>query len=165
MEQALPFLVPILITLGLFIMIGWIVWVDARRRREQSMSAAEIHSKLLEKFATSQELVDFLQTDEGRRFLESAAGPRLNPLEKIIRSIKYGTILAVFGLGLLLLGLMGRVDDDGALTVIGFMFESVGVGFLISAAISHYFSKRWGLYRGENLPGSEVFVPKPGATT
>ena len=164
MERDLQMLVPILITLGFFIMIGWIVWVDARRRREMSKNAAEIHNKLLEKFATSHELVDFLQTDEGRRFLENSAGPRLNPLEKIIRSIKYGTILATLGVGLLVLGLLNRVDDEGGLTVFGFIIEGIGAGFLISAAVSHYFSKRWGLYPNENVPQPDVFVSKPMET-
>jgi hypothetical protein len=164
MKEALPFLVPILIASGLFIMIGWIVWVDARRRHNQSKIASEIHGKLLDKFASSQELVDFLQTNEGRRFLESAGGPRANPLERVLKSIKLGVILTIVGLGWLLLGLTQRFDDEGALSLIGFLFESVGIGFLVSAAISYYFSKRWGLYAGTGLPRPDMAVSKPEET-
>lgn len=161
MERTLPFLIPILISLGLFAMVGWIVWVDARRRQAQSKAAAETHSKLLEKFTSSQELVEFLQTDEGRRFLESAAGPRLSPLEGVLRSARYGVILTIFGLGWLLLSLTGRYDDDGALTLIGVLIGSVGIGFLVSAAVSYYLSKKWGLLTAIGSGKPNTFVSKP----
>jgi hypothetical protein len=161
MERVLPFLIPILISLGLFAMVGWIVWVDARRRQTQSKTAGETHSKLLEKFTSSQDLVAFLQTDEGRLFLESASGSRLGPPERILRSVHYGVILTVAGLGWLSLGLTGRYDDDGALTVVGVLIGTVGVGFLVSAAVSSYLSKKWGLFTATGSGASSTFVTKP----
>ena len=162
MESTLPFLIPILLGLGLFVMVGWIAWVDARRRQMQSKSAADIHMRLLDKFATSQEFVEFLQTDEGRRFMENAAGPQAHPLERVLRSVRYGVVLVVFGLGWLALGLTDRFNDEGAITFMGFLFESVGIGFLASAAITYYFSRKWGLYTGANLPKADVFVSRSG---
>ena len=138
--------------------------MEAHKRRAFAKAAAEIHAKLLEKFTTSQELVDFLRTDEGRRFLENTAGPQANPLERTLRSIRYGVILTIIGVGWLLLGLTNRFDDDGALTVIGFFFESVGLGFLASAGISHYFSRKWGLYNGTDSHKTDLFAAKPNET-
>src|SRR5206468_4142245 len=140
------FLVPIVVALGLFIMIGWVAWVESRRKQVQAKMAGEVHAKLLEKFATSDELVNFLRTDEGRRFMANAAGPGLNPLERILRSIKIGVVLVAIGVGWLLLGLTNRFDDEGALTLIGFVFESAGAGFLVAAGVSYYFSKKWKLF-------------------
>ncbi|CAN5434803.1 MAG: hypothetical protein ACR2GW_10995 [Pyrinomonadaceae bacterium] len=164
MERVLPFLVPILISLGLFVMVGWIVWVNSRRRQAEAKAAAETHGKLLEKFTSSQELVDFLHTDEGRRFLESAAGPRLSPLEGVLRFARYGVILTIFGLGWLSLNLLGRYDDDGAFTLIGVLLGAVGVGFLVSAAVSYYLSQKWGLLTAIGSSKLNTFAAKPGET-
>ena len=146
MNSIMPFLVPIITSLALFTMISWIVWVEARRRQMQSKSVAELQSQLLAKFGSAQEFVQFMQTDEGRRFLATLAQVRLSPAERVLRSIRIGVILTIIGLGWLSLALTGRFDDDGALTVIGVLFLATGIGFLISAAISYRLSKAWGVF-------------------
>lgn len=143
MRDMMPFLIPILTSLGFFIMVGWIVWVDARRRQMQSKSIAELQSQLLERFGSAQEFVAFSQTEEGRRFLSTLASQRLNPLERILRSVRIGVILTIVGLGGLLLAMVYRFDEEG-FTIAGIVL-ALGIGFLVSAGVSYRLSKSWGL--------------------
>ena len=64
----------ILIVGTLASLVGWIVWVISTnvRRRQATEKVAALHSKLLEQCANSNELLRYLESEQGRRFLESA---------------------------------------------------------------------------------------------
>ena len=160
MEEILPFLVPILISLGLFTMIGWIVWVNARRRQAKIQAQTELNNRLLEKFGSAAEFVDFLQTEEGRHFLGSLSMEGLSPAERILRSVRTGVILSVAGLGGLLLSRLSGLDQR-AFIIIGITALALGIGFLVSAAVSYRLSKSWGLLAATEPGKPNVFVSAP----
>ena len=57
--------------------LTWLVktLVDYRRWLRISRVQAEVHTKLLDRFASSEELLSYIQTPAGRRFLESSPIP------------------------------------------------------------------------------------------
>jgi hypothetical protein len=113
----------------------------------------DVHTKLLEKFGSNEELLRYAETPAGRRFLESApialepAAPRMSaPFSRILWSIQAGAVLGVAGLGLLYVS-SEMVDEIAQFFFsIGVLTLALGVGFGVSAAISFFLSRRLGLF-------------------
>jgi hypothetical protein len=139
-----------LVTMFFFGNIAWVGWVliNAIRRTKVARAQAEVQSKLLDKFGSSQELLAYMQTDAGQRFIQVESEPVVtkSPHAKILGSIKVGTILTFLGLGLLLLSIWFR--DDAPLGF-GTISLAIGLGFLVSSGISYKLSKTWGLFDRE----------------
>jgi hypothetical protein len=133
-----------------FCNVGWIGWViiSAIRRTKIARAQAEVQSKLLDKFGSSQELLAYMQTDAGQRFIqvESEPVPTKNPYTKILGSITVGTILSCLGIGLLLLA---AVFNEDAPIILGTIAFAIGLGFLISSGLAYKLSKSWGLFDRE----------------
>jgi hypothetical protein len=134
------------ILIGLFVTICWVVYQASEfgRRGQRLKAQAELHSRLLEKFGSAREVVDFLQTPGGAQFVESISSDRENPASGILRSAHRGIILVVLAAGCL--GLHWHyLGSDNPLLVIGVVLLCLGIGFLISAAVSHRLSRTLGL--------------------
>ena len=58
---------PILIMFALAFLTGWIVWVVSNNKRKSrvEMGQAEMQTKLLDKFGSSEELMAYLQSEPG----------------------------------------------------------------------------------------------------
>ncbi len=134
-----------------------VIWIirsvlEHRRWARSSKVQAEVHNKVMERFTSNEELLAYIQTPVGRRFLESAplpvetpARPVGAPFSRILWSVQAGMVLAAAGLGLLFVS--GRVVDEVAemLFAVGVLALAVGVGFVVSAAVSLLLSQRLGL--------------------
>jgi len=147
MEALLPFLV----VLSIFSTVAWVIrgFVLSRQRIQVARLQAEMQTRLLEKFGTSQELLAYLQSAPGERFVESATIESPKPYGRILGSMQSGVILALVGIALLFLS--GRIPeaDDGFL-FLGTVGLALGVGFLLSAVLAHRLSRAWGLIDGRS---------------
>jgi hypothetical protein len=145
----------------LFATFGWVVWaiVEGRRRWMTVKARGEFYNRMIEKFGSAREFVDFLQTEGGLRFLETFSTERIGPMDRILGSAQKGCILTIVGLGLLLLGWKYRLEED-VFTVLGTVVLALGIGFLVSAGISYRLSKGWGLLAGME-PGRPQLASKP----
>jgi hypothetical protein len=155
MGDAGPFLVFVII-------LGALLWVfkvilDNRRWGKVAKVQSEVHSKLLEKFSNSQELLAYMGTEPGKRFLESqpfqleaeGARPTPYPLGRMLFSVQLGTVVLLVGLGLLFLkGHIADTEGARACLVLGTLAGTVGIGFLLSAAASYALSQHLGLLEG-----------------
>jgi len=123
-------------------LVGWVMYLftEARRRQGRLKAQSELNGRLLDKFATAQEIVQFLQTPGGAQLLESFSGDRESPARGVLRSMHRGIILSVLSAGCLALAWHYR-DYDNPLLVIGVTLLSLGVGFLISAAVTGRLAK------------------------
>ena len=145
------------------IVVGALLWIlrvilENRRWGRLAKVQAEAHSKLLERFGSSQELLAYMATEPGKRFLESAPIPveleqqsRFSaPLGRILWSAQLGLILALGGAGLLYI--RGSVRDaDEPLLVFGTLGLTFGIGFILSSIVSYGLSRHLGLLdRSEN---------------
>src|SRR5215467_2372990 len=130
----------------LLFLMGFVVWTifSTIRRYKTTKLQAGLQTKLLEKFGTGQELLAYVQSDAGKRFLESLTMEQRTPYGRILGAAQAGVILVLLGLALLFL--RGRVAaaDEGFL-VFGTIVLSLGIGFGISAALSYFLSKSFGL--------------------
>jgi hypothetical protein len=132
----------------------WIIRsvLDHRRWARTSKVQTEVHTKLLDRFTANEDLLAYIQTPVGRRFLESApipleapARPVGAPYTRILWSLQAGLVLAAAGFGFLFVS--GRVIEEVSQVffAVGVLALAVGVGFVVSAAASLLLSQRLGL--------------------
>ena len=148
-------LTAILVPLGSFAMVVWIIRtvIAGRRRREELQVLATLHGRLLDKIDDGPALREFMESDGGRRLLSSFARERGVNHERILASVHAGVVLTALGIAFLGIGQFARVNDEGGVSILGTVIFALGAGFLISSALSHHLSKKWGLFdeRGTDL--------------
>ena len=132
-----PYLVAIISVVTVFSAIGFIGWLLYRRGQTQLQARTEFHRQLLDKFTSGTEFAGFLNSSGGQRLLQDLAGHRVDAKERIIRGTRFGVVLTVLGLAALLL----RHD----LAVPGALVLALGIGLLLSAAISYRLSRHLGV--------------------
>jgi hypothetical protein len=127
-------------------------WVRIAKTQE------EVHSKLLDRLTSNEDLLAYVQSPAGKNFLESApislesgrAGLG-SPIGRILISIQTGVVLMFAGTGLALS--LRRLETTLAtepLSVIAALMIAVGIGFSVSAVIAYLFSRRMGLIQEKN---------------
>jgi len=150
---------------GFGLAVGLLVWlirtlVDYRRWSRLSKVQTEVHTKLLDRFTANDDLLAYIQSPAGAKFLESSpialdAAPRSvgAPLGRILWSVQGGVVLLAGGVGLLVIS--GRAVDatsQQSLQALGVLGIALGLGFLISAIISFVISRRLGLIEPPSAP-------------
>lgn len=140
----------IIIVPSLFFMIGYIVYVivDGYRRRQQTRVFTEFHSKLLERIGSAKEFGEFFGSDAGQQFLSSLSSSESGaPQLRILRSLQTGLVLFAVGFGFFLL--VDRrtfsLETTDGLMVIATAATAIGIGLVVSTAMSYVLSKRMGL--------------------
>jgi len=141
--------VAVLIPSGFFIMVAFVVFTVARSRAAQAQMQAEVQAKLIERFTSAPELVEFLQSKPGKEFMGGVDTlPKLHASDRILSGIRKGIITAILGVGFLLLCLSRDVYNEGFL-ITGGILTAIGVGYFVSTFVSIRLSRAWGL-----MPGS-----------
>jgi len=97
---------------------------------------------LIEKFGSAQDLGELLQTLNGKRLLADLSTAGGSPLQSVLSSIQKGLFALLVGLGAML---AGGIEDLEPLVIVGGLFACAGLAFLISAGMTYWLSKSWGL--------------------
>jgi len=161
-ERVMQLIVPYLVFVCALAAVLWLIYVLLQNRRwtRASRLQVEAHTKLMDRFGSNQELLAYMQSEAGRRFLEAApipmdieAGQRLpNVVSRVLLSLQVGVVLGLLGFGLLFL--RRALPHEGApLLVIGTVFLMPGLGFVVSAVITWVLAGKLGLMPGVE-PGS-----------
>ena len=143
--------------LGFGMAIGLIVWlirtiIDYRRWNRLAKVQTDAHTRILDRFSANEDLLAYIQSPAGAKFLESSpitldASPRSigAPLGRILWSVQAGLVLAAAGVGLQMAS--GRVSGEASqpFLVLGTLGIALGIGFVISAVASFVISRRLGL--------------------
>jgi hypothetical protein len=133
------------LVIALFGFIVWIIFSTIARFKTAKLQAG-IQTKLLEKFGSGQDLLAYVQSDAGKRFLESLAMDQRTPYGRILGAAQASVILVLLGLGLMFLRGAIRGAEEGFL-IGGTVTLSLGLGFGVAAALSYFLSKSFGLLR------------------
>jgi hypothetical protein len=140
------------------VVTGVIIWlirtvIEQRRWGRLSRIQAEVHSKLMDRFSSNDELMTYVQTPSGRRFLESGpsplaeAGPAMSaPFARILWSVQAGVVGVMAGFGLIFVS--SRLTDEPSqfFYVVGIVTLALGLGFVASAGAAYALSRRLGLF-------------------
>jgi hypothetical protein len=135
----------------------WLVKTTLEQRRWNRLSKiqAEVHSKLMDRFSSNDELITYVQTPSGRRFLESGPSPLQEsssprtmgaPFARILWSVQIGVIMLVAGLGLLFVSTRTIEEAREFFFIFGCLALALGAGFTVSAAASYFLSRKLGLF-------------------
>jgi len=131
-------------------MFAWMVWIvfSTIRRYKIARLQAEVQTKLLDKIGAGQDLPAYAQTEAGKQMLESLKVERVSPHARIIGALQAGVVMTIMGVALL--SLRGHVQGgEQGFLIIGTVVLALGVGFGVSAVISYYLSKSFGLLNGD----------------
>lgn len=133
----------------------WLVraFIQHRRWLKASTVQADIHTKLMERMHTNEELLAYVQSPAARRFLEAAPirpesdSPSFSaPVGSIIWSMMAGVVLSILGGGFRYAGNFVRDDGQDAFKVVGIIVLSLGIGFIFASLMAFAVSSRLGLF-------------------
>ena len=149
-SDGIPFLVFVCLLLGLL----WLTQVLLENRRWNRIFKlqTDVHGKLIERFGTSQEVLTYMGTEAGKRFLEAtpiAVGferqqPVPSPVARVLTPLQIGIVMTLLGIGLIFLR-HSVPDGDAPLLVVGTVVLMPGLGFIISAGITWVLARHLGL--------------------
>jgi hypothetical protein len=122
------------------------------------MLRIEYQNRLLDKFGTATEFVDFLKSDQSKKVLEDPVGTgHANPMNRVLRGVQIGLVVIIVGVGLLVNAwMMGSPTDPNDLNkqkdylFLARQCMMVGVAFFVVSGVSHVLAKRWGLMNPKN---------------
>jgi hypothetical protein len=137
--------------------VGLIVWVIRsviayRSWKNVVKIQTEAHTKIFDRLTSNEELLGYIQSPAGQRFLTSTStavdlSPRSfgAPVGRILWSVQVGVVIAIAGLGIYTAANILMEDIRPILHVISILAISIGVGFVVSALVAYLLSHRLGL--------------------
>src|SRR4051812_12576249 len=144
----LAFFLFFMTALGAAIHIGRSI-LEHRRWMHAMKVQTDTHTKLLDRLSTNDELMAYIQSPAGQRFLSSAPVTMESdrhgvaaPVSRILTSVQIGVVAACGGTGLWIA--KARVIEEVAqpLHVIAILAIALGVGFVVSAFLSYGLSEQ-----------------------
>ena len=135
---------------------GGVIWlirtaIEHRRWIRLSKVQTDVHTKLMDRFTGNEELLAYIQTPAGRRFLESAPIPLDNPravaapVGRILWSMQIGAVLTVAGIGIEIVAADAIADVAQPVAAVGIFVIAIGIGFFVSSLLAYAVSRRLGL--------------------
>jgi hypothetical protein len=145
---------PFLIMVTLLGTLLWLIRILLENRRWGRIFTmqTQVHGKLIDRFGNNEELLSYMSTEAGKRFLEAAPIPiefepdRRIPatLSRVLVPLQIGVVLTLLGIGLLSLR-HSLPEVASPLLVFGVVVLMPGIGFIISAGITWLLAARLGL--------------------
>jgi hypothetical protein len=140
-----------IVILGIIGGIAWLIRATIAHQKwlRLSKGQAEAQAKLLERFTSNEDLLNFIQTPAGRQFLEASSMPAQPkavsaPISQILWSIQIGLVLFTGGMGLIYVKSQAE-GAAGMFHILGVLVMALGVGFILSGLSSYILSRKFGL--------------------
>ena len=143
--------------------LGAVIWltrlfVENRRWNRIFKLQSDVHGRLIDKFGTNQDLLVYMDTEAGKRFLEASPIPvnfepeqRVpNAVARVLTPLQIGIVLTLLGMGFHLMR-SASPDLNIPMLVLGTLTLMPGIGFIISAGLTWILAGRLGLMPG-NAP-------------
>lgn len=161
-----------LTVLAVFIVVtATLIWLirtllDHRRWSHMVKVQTELRNKLLDRFTTHEDLLRYVQSTNGREFLDMASMPMpavtqpvAGPLNRILWSVQVGVIITTIGIGLQIVSGYTHPDVARTMGTLGAIAVAAGIGFIASAVAGYFLSRKLGL-----LPPSASGDDAPNGT-
>jgi len=149
--------------------IVWIIRTVIEHRKWQRMSKThvETHTRIMERLTSNDDLIAYMQSPAGQRFLNAApipveGGRMLSaPFGRILWSVQAGVVVALLGASLIYTS--GRFANNPTLSeaqlpifVMGAAAMAIGAGFFISSFMAYELSRRLGLLQPQQPTPAEA---------
>jgi hypothetical protein len=137
--------------------VSFMVWVirsviSYRSWKNVVKIQTEAHTKIFDRLTSNEELLAYIQSPAGQRFLTSTStavdlSPRSigAPVGRILWSVQVGVVIAIAGVGVFAAATMVIDEIRPILHVISILAIAVGLGFVVSALVAYLLSQRLGL--------------------
>src|SRR3954470_4516783 len=139
------------------ITLAWLLRaaIDHRRWLRATKIQTEAHTKIVDRLSSNEDLLAYLQSPTGQRFLSASLGmpsaadvapPGVGaPFNRILWSVQAGIVVAAGGLGLWI-AKNGVIEEAAQpMLVISILAMALGIGFVVSAFASYALSRQLGL--------------------
>ena len=142
MEPSVIILV-VLIALVVFGFVAFVLYLPVAQMRAKVQHRTEVQKALLAKFATPQELEEFLNSEAGKTLIQGAqydpAGSPVTPPPRPFKE-QVGITISWGVLGLCVGGAILLVHGP---TLVGAVLAALGLGFVINALLRVVLVKKW----------------------
>lgn len=145
----------VLVVVLSFILVGGVFWYMLQRQNalaKARLQRVESVNRLIEKFSTAKEVIEFLDTEQGRKLLADPFPPAGNPRTRVLRFVRFGIVFLFLGPAFLLDAYWLRGETEiryvyqaKDLQFWGISSLALGVGLLVGAFLTNMIVKRWGL--------------------
>jgi hypothetical protein len=149
--------------IGFLTVVGSIAWllrtvIEHRKWQRMSKTHVDTHTRLMERLTSNEDLLAYMQSPAGQRFLNAApipldSGPATlaAPFGRILMSVQAGFVIGFLGAGLLYASrrFSGNANFSEAelpLFVVGATAVAIGFGLWMSAVAAYSLSHRMGLF-------------------
>jgi hypothetical protein len=152
--------------------LAWLVktLVDYRRWYRLSKVQTEAHNKLLDRFTANDELLAYIATPSGKRFLESApimldtsAASIGAPVRRILWAVEIGVVMVCLGIGIFFARTAVPAEVGLVLFAVSIVVTALGVGFVLASGASYLLSRRLGVLGGAASRQTGDADAQPGA--
>ncbi|HEX9982445.1 MAG TPA: hypothetical protein VGF69_04205 [Thermoanaerobaculia bacterium] len=141
--ENIMFYIPVIGTVGSFALMFLLIWSVARTRQRKHELQAQVQTRLIERFNSAPELIQFLQSNAGQQFVNGVQrAPLYIARNKVVSGISRAIILASIGLAFVVVAL---VTDLIGIAVPGILFLCLGGGYFAATYVSMRMSERLGL--------------------
>ncbi len=126
-------------------------FMDNRKWARWTKVQTEAHTKLVDRLTSTEDLLAYVNTPAGARFLQSSpivdsnARNMTAPLGRILWAVQGGVVLAAAGIGFEIVSRQSTYPVQEPMHAFGVMAGALGVGFIVSAFASYAFSLQFGL--------------------
>ncbi|HEX8172775.1 MAG TPA: hypothetical protein VF824_19715 [Thermoanaerobaculia bacterium] len=125
--------IPILGIIGSFVTAVLIVSTTARARMRRAELQAEVQSKLIDRFGTAPELIDFLQSPAGKDFISGVqSAPRNVARDRVAGGFSRAIVLTMLGAAFAVL----TVTQDHDFIIPAVLLFFLGAGYLLATYVS-----------------------------
>jgi hypothetical protein len=142
-------MIPIVAILSTSAMVVLVVYFVTRGRARRVELQSEMQSRLIDRFGTAPELVEFLHSPAGRQFVQGVqTAPAVLTRERILGGFTRSIVLTCLGIAFIFLTF---TYEDG-FGVPAAILLALGIGYLISTLLSYKLSARFDTTA--DLPGA-----------
>lgn len=143
--------------LGFLAVVAGLTWIvrsviEHRRWSRLAKVQAEVHNKLIDRLASNDEMLAYIQSPAGAAFLKGGPalvdnGPKSihAPFGRILWSAQAGVVMLALGIGLRWVTVSAPNEVVEMLRFFGIIGQALGLGFLVSSGLAYLISRRMGL--------------------
>lgn len=133
--------------------------LEHKRWQQAMKTQTEAHTKLVDRMAANEDLLAYVQSAAGQRFLmaapmlptiEPASRSMGAPIGRILWSMQAGIVVGLAGVGLWIARNRVVAEVAQPLNVLGILAMAVGLGFVLSALMSCALSRQLGLLQSSS---------------
>src|ERR1051326_3234496 len=101
------YIIPIALGVAFCAMMAAISYFSQKAKSDRARYQAEVQARLIDKFGTGPEFVEFLQSAQGRKFLgDIESAPKVMTQDRMLSGIRNATVLTFLGSAFVILSLV-----------------------------------------------------------